>query len=150
MKILFLDIDGVLNSIRSAVSLGGYPWGVKEEDIKLFDQVAIQLIKRLCEKTDCQIVLSSVWRLSIGHKKLAEALFLPIVDSTPCLHMSGARGQEIKAYLGNHPEVTCYAIVDDDSDMLDEQLPYFIKTDRVNGLSYENYEQLLKLLKEKE
>jgi hypothetical protein len=32
------------------------------------------------------------------------------------------RGEEIKAWLHQHPEVTRYAIVDDDSDMLPEQV----------------------------
>jgi histidinol phosphatase-like enzyme len=28
-KILFLDFDGVINSVRSAVAFGGFPWNIE-------------------------------------------------------------------------------------------------------------------------
>jgi hypothetical protein len=38
------------------------------------------------------------------------------------------RGKEIKAWLEAHPDVTRYAIVDDDNDMLPEQQEHYFKT----------------------
>ena len=46
----------------------------------------------------------------------------------------GVRGHEIQEWLDKHPEVTRYAILDDDSDMLPEQMPNFFKTTFQNGL----------------
>ena len=145
MKVLFLDVDGVINSVRSAVAFDGYPWDVDEENIKQFDHVAITLIRRICRDTNCKIILSSTWRRSVGHKKLADALDLPVIDSTPT-HMDATRGEEIAAWLRKN-EVDKYVIIDDDADMLEEQLPYFVKVDPYNGLSYDNYTKILEILK---
>ena len=54
----------------------------------------------------------------------------------------GCRGDEIAAWLTAHPKVKEWAIVDDDSDMLPEQLPRFVKTDGNEGLSFANFERL--------
>lgn len=143
-KVLFLDIDGVLNSVRSSVAYNGFPHDFTPKDMAKFDHVAIALIRRLCEVTDCSIVLSSSWRMGSTIHETAGALDLPVFDATPVL--PGCRGDEIKAWLSGRPEVTTYAIVDDNSDMLDEQKPYFVKTDEFVGLSLKNYEDLAKLL----
>lgn len=65
------------------------------------------------------------------------ALRLPIIDSTPVLN--GRRGHEIAHWLAAHPEVTTWAIVDDDSDMLPEQRHRFVQTDFSDGLSFRGY-----------
>ena len=148
MKVLFLDIDGVICSIRSAVAYGGFPWTVKEKDMYLFDDVAIKLIQRLCKDTNTKIVLSSVWRLSHDWKMIGEKLNLPIIDKTPN-KLSSNRGEEIAMWLRDN-KVDAYAIVDDDSDMLEEQLPFFVRVYSKNGLSFENYEQLMAILKKED
>ena len=45
MKVLFLDIDGVLNSTKTCVAFGGYP--MELHHIEAFDKAAIRLIQRL-------------------------------------------------------------------------------------------------------
>ncbi len=143
MKLLFLDIDGVLNSVRSAVAYDGYPHPEREDK---FDDVAVKLIKQLCVKTNCFIILSSTWRIGIPNMILfGKKLDLPIIDRTP-RKMSATRGEEIAMYLSEAKDVEKYAIIDDDSDMLKEQIPFFVQTDNRNGISYENYLALLKLL----
>ena len=50
MKVVFLDIDGVLNSVRSCIAYDGYPWqgdSDEEREWHKFDQVAIALL-RVC------------------------------------------------------------------------------------------------------
>jgi hypothetical protein len=143
MKILFLDIDGVLNSVRSCIAFDGYPYS--NSNYEKFDDIAVNLIRKLCKTTNTKIILSSTWRLFKGWDKLYEVLNLPIIDKTPH-KLSSTRGEEIDMWLSNN-KVDKYAIVDDDSDILVYQLPYFVKVDNTNGLSYENYLQLLKLLK---
>lgn len=103
----------------------------------MFDHVAVGLIRRLCDEADCSIVLSSTWRLQFTSHEVANALDLPVMDSTPV--MTGIRGLEINAWLEKHPEVTQYAIVDDNSDMLESQMPHFVQTDIEKGLSLRNF-----------
>lgn len=144
-KILFLDIDGVLNSRRTSVAFNGYPHSFDGTDMAKFDHVAIALIQQLCHETDCSIVLSSDWRLTNTAHEAANALDLPIMDITPNLNVK--RGLEINAWLSDHPEVTTYAIVDDRADMLAEQALNFVRTDDLIGLTLTNYLDLKYILK---
>lgn len=145
MKILFLDIDGVLNSVRTAVAFGGYP--MELHHLAAFDAAAIRLIQRLCDSAGVQVVLSSAWRKSHTAAEVGKALGLPIIDSTPC-HTDGRRGGEIKAWLDAHPEVKAYAIIDDDSDMLGEQLPFFVHTNGEEGMTWADFRKLCSLFGE--
>jgi len=141
MRVLFLDIDGVLNSTRTCVAFGGYP--MELHHLEAFDQAAIALIKRLCETADVKIILSSAWRLHHPFADVGKALALPIVGRTPSL--AGPRGMEINAWLTSHPEATEYAIVDDDPDMLPDQLVRFVRTDGHEGLTWRDFVRLCSL-----
>jgi HAD domain in Swiss Army Knife RNA repair proteins len=155
-KVLMLDIDGVLNSARTCHVHGGpsefeglpkgngFPHSFDKEDMKKFDHIAIGLIRQLCIETQCSIVLSSSWRIGRTAHECANGLDLPIFDKTPSL--ADVRGAEIKAWLDAHPEVETYAIVDDDSDMLESQKDYFVQTDGQEGLSYKNFVTLRDIL----
>lgn len=143
-KVLFLDIDGVLNSLRSCYAFKGYPHCFSAKDMAQFDHVAVSLIRRVCEETDASIVLSSTWRLMHTPHECANGLDLPIFDRTK--QLNGPRGKEIAEWLSRHPEVTSYAIVDDDGDMLEEQRPYFVQTDGREGLSFSDFERLKEIL----
>lgn len=137
MRVLFLDIDGVLNSTRTCVALGDFPHDVTPKGLALFDQVALKLIRALCHVGDIQIVLSSSWRIIHDYQELAVKLDLPIIDHTPNRWDPGqVRGHEIQAWLDEHPEVEKYVIVDDDSDMLEEQKASFVKTFHEDGLTW--------------
>lgn len=144
MKILFLDIDGVLNSAKTCCAFGGYPMELAH--IAAFDQAAIRLVQRLCDSAGVQIVLSSAWRISHPFAEVGSALGLPIIDRTPS--SAGPRGREIQAWLDAHPEVEQYAIVDDDSDMLGEQMPRFVKTNGEEGLTFSDFRKLCELFGE--
>lgn len=145
MKVLFLDIDGVINSSRTYAVFNAYPHDLSERDLKMFDWVAIGLIRSLCTRGDVEIVLSSSWRLEDFYPKIGPALNLPIIDRTRSF--SPLRGDEIQDWLDNHPNVTKYAIVDDldKGDMLESQLPRFVKVDRGEGLTWSNYKALCDL-----
>jgi hypothetical protein len=140
MKVLFLDIDGVLNSAKTCCAFGGYPFTM--DHIGAFDQAAIRLIQRLCDQ-GVQVVLSSSWRNDKDWETYGPGLGLPIIDRTPS--SMGPRGSEIKQWLDAHPEVEQYAIVDDDRDMLAEQLPRFVKTNGEEGLTFADYRKLCEL-----
>ena len=141
MRVIFLDIDGVLNSTRTCIATGGYPGEELEaKDLTRFDWIAIGLLRRLCESSGIQIVLSSSWRIIVDIKKLGDAMGLPIIDKTPVL--ASSRGNEIARWLSEHPEVEQWAIIDDDSDMLDSQRSRFVRTDGHEGYSWVNHLEL--------
>ena len=141
MKILFLDIDGVLNSMRTSVAFGGFP--TKLDPTGAFDQAAICMLQRLCDSSGVQIVLSSSWRETHAFEAVGEAFGLPIIDRTPSLR--GSRGQEIAAWLDAHPAVQTWAILDDEMAMLDAQLPRFVQVDGDNGLMWRDYLKLCEI-----
>ena len=144
MKIVFLDIDGVLNSTRTCVAHGGYPFDFAETDMAQFDRTAIALVRGVIKAAGAQVVLSSAWRITHPFADVAKALDMPIIDRTPSL--CGCRGDEIKWWLGQHPEVECYAIIDDSGDMLAEQTPFFVQTDMHEGFLWRDAEKVAGLL----
>lgn len=129
MKILFLDCDGVINCERTFH---------KEHD-QWFptDPYMAFLVGKIQLETDCKVVLSSAWRHHTASVEYIHNRIVNIYDQTPDLD-SGVRGEEIKAWMDSQKyKIEKYAIVDDDSDMLPEQLPNFFKTSWLNGLTGE-------------
>lgn len=147
MRILFLDIDGVLNSHRTILTTGNcaHPHNY-EQRREMFDWTAIKMLQGLCRAGDIKVVLSSSWRCGMDRAaldKFAAFLGLPIIDLTPnAWQPHQRRGHEIKAWLDNHAEATHYAIVDDDCDMLPEQRPYFVQTYYEDGLTFAPFSKL--------
>lgn len=148
MKIVFLDIDGVLNSRRTALAFKGYPHKF-EPGLPGFDPVAVGLVRKLVEHTQAQVVLSSSWRFDEREwVKAGPMLGLPIIDRTPVGlhwhpdyqdHQQILRGHEIKHWLSEKPEVSHYVILDDDQDMLEEQQEQFVHVNRDHGLSADDF-----------
>jgi hypothetical protein len=143
LKALFLDVDGVLNSTRTFLAFGGYPSKLHHQG--MFDQVAIALLRRLCESAGISIVWSSAWRQDHRWQDAAQAFGLPIIDATPQL---GNRGLEIAHWLAQHPEAEQYAILDDAPEMLDGQLSRFIQVDPREGLTWAKFSDLCELFGE--
>lgn len=145
-RVLFLDVDGVLNSSRTCLTSGNFPHPHNYvERREMFDWAAIKMLQGLCRAAGVKVVLSSSWRLGMDAEWLAKFgafLGLPIIDKTPSATSQHGRGHEIKAWLDNHVECTHYAIVDDDSDMLPEQRPLFVKTRHEDGLTWEPFTEL--------
>jgi len=144
--VLFLDIDGVLNSMNYFEYL--YNNNLKERFP--IDPCAKKLLEDMVIQHDFEIVLSSTWRMNFNPDNsyhittwadeklsciLGETIFNRIIDVTPI--MSGKRGTEIQYWLDNNGNPD-YIILDDDSDMLDNQLAYFVKTNNKCGLTAEN------------
>lgn len=168
-KIVFLDIDGVLNSDRSFV--GGeyrereYHTRFKQGDIIdpywlritlcTIDPVACDLINRVLRECDAYIVLSSTHRMHFpdSDNKLTDLQnYLTqlgidghrLIGWTP--RFNTKRGIEIKYWLDNNPSWDRFVIVDDDSDMLPEQMEYFVKTDSTIGVTIETYRKMREVL----
>ena len=154
MNIIFLDIDGVLNSVSSMVAyhhLLGPSKTIYSETDRL-DPVAIGLLKYLVDAADAKIVVSSTWRLNYSATELI-AVFakhgwehMPIIGSTGRGGIGTVRGDEIKDWLDDvGGEVTNYVIIDDDSDMLPEQLPHFVNTSGTTGFTLLNLCEALRI-----
>lgn len=124
-RILFLDVDGVLNSYKT-----GGRYALKRN--------CLRRLQKIIDKTQCKIVLSSTWRMDeYALKRLRRVLSyrnIKIFDTTPVLGKH--RGLEIAEWLDTHKdEISKYAILDDDSDMEEWQLPNFFQTDPEYGMT---------------
>lgn len=118
MKVLFLDIDGVCNSAEWAAAGNSLWHGTCPEMVKQ--------VRRIIEATKCQVVLSSTWRLYPEARAVVKRDVCHFIDCTIDMQRGGKwgvapRGEEIKEWLDRHPQVTQYAILDDNSDMLPYQ-----------------------------
>lgn len=148
MKVLFLDIDGVLNShdwFRRRVT--EQPTGNYWE--RQIDPRAVGLLNEIIEATGAKIVISSTWRKNYTLQELRAGLesrgFCGEIIAVTGEDLSGIRGWEIGKWLDEHFYGTSYripmrnvierfAIVDDDSDM--EHLhPHLIQTSFDVGLT---------------
>jgi len=148
MKVIFLDIDGVLNRLgtpqegRTTTQWNGFI-GMEPELVQRFNS--------LVKKTGVQVVLSSTWRLSPTWREdmKGNGLDFEFLDRTESLYDANKsrrldRGFEINKWLSEHPDVDKYVIIDDDSDMLPDQV--FVQTSYAHGLTKEVMERVEKCL----
>lgn len=158
MKVIFLDIDGVLNSddwytyrhiaCTSKEINDDYP-------LKEIDPKALMYLKTLVKETKAKIVISSSWKHSMNVEKFTE-LFKKlgfeeeIIDVTPDFgYHVYPRGCEILAWIKNFCKTTDienYVILDDDIDMLYCQKDNFIPINSEHGLILENVQEAIKIL----
>ena len=139
MKVLFLDIDGVVNCRTTVQRHQGF---IGIDPMMAFRVGKIQL------DTDCVFVLSSDWRHSKDGVDEVEARVGKIIDKTKSLEFpyNIQRGYEIDEWLGRHPEVVKYAILDDNNTMLSHQIPNFFHTTWENGITEEIMNNVIKHL----
>lgn len=138
MKVLFLDIDGVVNCGRTTTRYRG---------IIGIDPHMAFLVGRIVLNTGAKIVLSSSWR---GWPEGEEEIRKKVYDFIDCTkHVpdeDAVRGDEIKEWLDRHPEVERYAILDDDSDMLLEQMDHLFRTEWETGINPEIADKIIAYL----
>ena len=151
MKVIFCDVDGILNSYRSWYAFGN---SLPDSPTDLqFDPIAIKLVQRLCKETGAVCVLSSSWRYSWTHEELGKNLNIPFIDSTPKSLSYRLRGNEIKEWLEDNVDklgITHYCIIDDVDEMLEEQQKHFVHVDPFNGLSYQDVMKAYSILMQEE
>ena len=152
MNVIFLDVDGVLNNQRHILALYELLGDKTFRRFRKFygqtilDYKCCDLVRKLAEKKDAKIVLSSSWRLSDKHTKIVEdELDTEIYGITP--HLGTQRGYEIKQYLKQHNEVNNYVIIDDDSDMLEEQMSHLCLVNREVGFTRKDYRKCMEILR---
>lgn len=153
MKVLFLDIDGVLNTEGSRIQAHRRKpgsWGTHEAWVT----ESVDQLKRIIAETGCQLVISSDWRLpqNIGDLKNGFTFFqLPDwIGVTPVMGQNNStnwiRGREINAWLSDK-EVESFVIIDDNDWMLPEQSRQFVQTDPYFGLTENDANLAITVLK---
>lgn len=154
MKIIFLDIDGVLNNADDS------DMHIHKGGTHFYSPKCVSYLNRITDKTGAKIVVSSTWRLRASVEQLQVTLKEmgvtgQVIDKTCQLnHLGGYRGNEIlkwvkdnKELLGaDYHEYKHYVILDDDTDMLLWQKDNFINTDGYKGLSLEDVEGAIEIL----
>ena len=145
-SVLFLDIDGVLNSKIY------YKYLYKPEDGgSRFDPYCVILVKKLIKEFSLKIVISSTWRDGAKNrlvKELSENSLMEYLHEdwlTPIVRPAN-RGKEIELWLENHSEVEDYIILDDNANLMDHQMDKFVKTSMHLGMVQERYSQARNLL----
>lgn len=154
MKVIFLDIDGVLNSKNSKTHAPSGCHGLESSKLKKIGQII--------DKTGAKVVLSSTWKSEINknikyvtadgkymlNKFKYDGKFI-LFDKTPDAETSLQRGKEISAWLYNHPTVEKFVIIDD---IEFNDMGYFgllnnlVLTDGDIGITDEDVNKAIKIL----
>lgn len=155
IKVLFLDIDGVINSMDNCLSWypshGEYA-AVDQHYNDKFDQRCVNWLKGIINVTDCQLVISSTWRNHRRHDgkpgfdDIWKMRAMPkFIGKTP--RGEGIRGNQIQEWLrSTEHDVIQYCIIDDDTDMLPEQMPFFVNTDSNLGITQIDFYKAISIL----
>ncbi len=157
MKIIFLDMDGVLNSDRywnEQEDKNGlsYPEGDWIEWwVKSFDPKAVSILNAIIDGSGAKIVFSSNRRNWASFGDLIDifkqaGITGELIDITPDLRWQ-PRGDEIQEWLDNN-KYESYIIIDDVKDfpLIEDR---WIEVDGKVGLTEEHVEKALSLLSEK-
>lgn len=150
MKIIFFDVDGVLNHSKTD------GWKTTK-DLFVLDKECVEQLHRILLATNARIVLSSTWRLSVeGCNVLSKELEIngfTFLGKTAKLHMgSYNRSEDILDWLNttwpysfgwNGEKITHMAVIDDDTDA-DLGDGSFFKTDfEAGGLTKEIADRII-------
>lgn len=159
MKVIFLDIDGVLINRASFLS------PLKVMGVRAApDPACVDRLNRIVRETGAHIVLSSTWRYGLKAVECRELLsdwgvMGKVIGPTPRLmkpkqfsgqviEVSATRGAEIAKWLeteGERHGVDSFVILDDDSDM-DELTRHLILTQFEAGLTSADADRAIEML----
>jgi len=147
VKIIFLDIDGVLNSMDNLNSLIKLSRNASDKYGELFDIRCCNCLDYIISNTNAKIVISSSWK-EMGLKRLKEMWIdrkLPgeILDITKDLKTT--RGEEIDNWVNtNNP--SSYLIIDDTPDFFTHHDERIIITNSESGLTDELSDKAIRIL----
>ena len=163
MKVIFLDIDGVLNTSQTFINRYKkyYETGVYDLEIDIF---RLEYLKEIIDRTNAKIVLSSSWRLFfevnnnkvIPRTKKGLSLYellnkydIEIYDITTKNNYL-KREEQIDLWLNEHDSVDSFVIIDDESSHLQRFINNgLIKTSTVrDGEILENMDDCIGLCEE--
>ena len=151
MKVIFLDIDGVLNSFDD-YGVDGKEFIENIENLTfILSKRQMSLLNNIIDKYHPKIIISSYWRnrysLSMLQNKFEAAGFegkiLAITPSFGGEHED--RWQQIKHYIEDN-DVSNYIILDDSPlDRKNTKFPNWVKTDSYHGLDHKHLREIDKI-----
>ena len=163
-KVLFLDIDGVLNCTYPTPS-DEHEWVDLDEWRYGFNPQLVARLRYILANTGCKIVVSSSWRHHTNYAPyqpernwrdvLAEMLGKTsdelYAGSTPTDFKGGRRGIEINKWLEEHP-VDSFCVVDDETVDIEPYIgkAHIVKTDMKVGLTMDDARRIMEVLNKEE
>lgn len=146
IKVIFLDVDGVLNSRKTTRrTAGGYVFVGSRQ---------VKNLKHIIKETGAKVVLSSDWRydredpaynrdfLELKDELLRYGIrFYGFTPELPSAH----RGAEIDQWLNNHEEVCGSVILDDRAD-IEPNKDHWVRTTMSHGLGVKETEDAIRIL----
>lgn len=141
MKVIFLDVDGVLNGWDFSEYVKYNIWNIilskkikdfirKHSHYTKVDKKRVRRLGKICKKTGAKVVLSSSWRNGLLQSdgtrhydldrnklfwNLMDKYHIEVIGKTPRFRTSYKREDEIRAWLLEHNgEVENYVILDDE------------------------------------
>lgn len=152
IKLIFLDIDGVLNYELFYREKSQHQRHTEVGDLGDLCPKAVENLNDIINKTGAKVVISSTWRLGKSKEYLQDLLgrvgFMgEIIGITPSLRLpydkysyTIPRGCEIECWLESQYDWhdlahVRYVILDDDSDMLYNQRENYFRVDGYCGLT---------------
>jgi hypothetical protein len=125
LRVVFLDIDGVLAPIRRWDRYGD------------LDSACVRVLNEIVARGGADVVVSSSWRYGKTIAELqamldAEGFAGRVLDKTPTGTPGADRGEEIASWLAAHA-VEGYVIIDDHADM-GELRSRLVQTHPAHGL----------------
>lgn len=146
IKVIFLDVDGVLNSSHTTrKTASGYTFVGNRQ---------LKNLKHIVKETGAKVVLSSDWRygrddpvynsdyLELRHE--LQRYGIQFYGFTPELP-SGHRGAEISKWLKAHEEVGNFVILDDRTD-IEPNKDHWVRTVMSQGLGVKEAEDAINIL----
>jgi hypothetical protein len=149
VKVVFLDFDGVLNSLEFLRRDPG--------PLDRLDPLAVARLNTLVQRSGAKVIISSSWRLQRPLEELSRLLLKlgfvgEVAGYTPDLSSSvrvadgcAVRCLEIRAWLERSASPVEQFVVLDDAE-LDDLAPYLVKTTFDGGLRDEHVDEALYLL----
>lgn len=152
--IVFLDIDGVLNSTQWAgrrPARGLVPPSTADEAFagEWIDPAAVSRLREIVDRTNASIVLMSSWRNRMDVMEFRRLLSLhgwgaaPVIGATPTIR-GASRGDEVNAWLQDVGGPVHHICIDDDSDFLPHQT--LIQTNPDVGITDDDVTRCVKAL----
>ncbi len=157
-RLIFLDIDGVLNTRRSMQQMSGHNSLMRGYTSLSFDLEAVQWLNYIEDNSNADIVITSSWKNkgleAIRNMWTEYSMHGYVKDITPSIQMRRdlfcMRGMEILKWLSeNYPEgmeQPRYVIIDDGDDFLPEQAEMLVRTNAEVGITKEDAAKAINIL----
>lgn len=150
--IIFLDIDGVINTQRHQRSLAQEHKTLRDDNMPYFDPEAVANLRHIIQHTEASVVITSSWRHK-GFAVMEDVWYsrhmpgiLEGITPTVTTAFFSIRGHEILQWLASQEEEICYVIIDDANDFLPEQTARLVQTNPYCGLSRIDAERSIEIL----